>query len=329
MLAVHVGPIRDPVGAGARLYAASHGRAAILFGVLAGVGVSLLAAAATRSRWEAPVTLLWRAAVLLPLGLWLQPLDHGVFVILQNHALLFVLGVVVLAVPDRVLLPAAVLVGTLGSLVYLAGLQLDPVAFARDEVALGQPWREILHGLVLSGPYPLITWAGPFLVGVWVGRLELSRRVVQVRLVAVGLAVAVVAWLTARVLLARVEPEGWAQVVTDAPHSQMPLWLLGATGSALFVLGGCLLVADRAPRAFWPLAALGQLAFTAYVGHLLVLHVWGEEVRADTPGAAALVVLAGAGIGALAAVLWRAVLPRGPLEAVLHLPRWLPLWPLR
>ncbi|MTV26365.1 DUF418 domain-containing protein [Nitriliruptoraceae bacterium ZYF776] len=326
MLAVHVGPIRDPVGPAARAYAAPHGRAAILFGLLAGVGVALLAASRTRSRGAVVAALLWRAALLLVLGLWLQTLDHGVFVILQDHALLFVLGLVALCLPARAVLPIALTVGVAGSLGYLAGLELAPDAFVRDEVAWGDPAGELWHGLVLSGPYPLITWAAPFLVGLHVGRLDLRRPRTAWRLALLGAALTAGAWAAARLGLATVDPDGWGRVVTDAPHSQMPLWLLGTTGSALLVLGLCLRLGDRMPRAVWPLAALGQLAFTAYVAHLVVLHVWGADVRSDAPGEAALVVLAGTVAGAGFATLWRCWMPRGPLEAALHLPRWLPRW---
>jgi hypothetical protein len=74
MLAVHVGPttLVDPAG---RVYAElTHGRASILFGLLAGVGVSLLASSRTATLWQTRIRLLWHAALLLPLGLWLQSL---------------------------------------------------------------------------------------------------------------------------------------------------------------------------------------------------------------------------------------------------------------
>ena len=68
MLAVHVGPtdIETPIG---RAYAAPHGRASILFMLVAGVGVTLFAASRRTSPADTRLTLLWRAAVLLPLGM--------------------------------------------------------------------------------------------------------------------------------------------------------------------------------------------------------------------------------------------------------------------
>jgi uncharacterized membrane protein len=323
MLAVHVGPT-DAGVLGGTLYGLTHGRAAILFGLLAGVGVSLLAASRSTSAAAARAKLLWRAAVLLPLGLWLQTLDHGVYVILQDYALLFVVATVVLSVPDRWLLGLAAATTVLGSTGYLWGLIHDPVAFERRAAALGDAAGEIVHRLVLSGPYPLITWTGPFLLGMWIGRRDLRRGSAPRRLVVGGGLAAVGAWGLSWLLVAwrgaPGEVAGWDHLLLDDPHSQMPLWLIGSTGSAVLVLGASLWLADRATFATWPLVAAGQLAFTVYVGHLLALHWDRDRLTSDEVGLAALIVL-GFALAAMAlATAWRAVLPRGPLELVLHLP---------
>lgn len=325
MLTVHVGPT-DAEGLAGTLYALPHGRAAILFGLVAGVGVSLLARSRTTSRTEARVKLLWRAAILLPLGLWLQTLDHGVFVILQDYALLFVVAVALVGLADRWLLVLAGLSASLGSLAYLWGLVVAPDAFERRAASWGEPALEVLHRLALSGPYPLLTWLAPFLVGMWLGRRDLRSSLLWWRLVQVGGAVALAAHLLATSLRgwlgAPTDPVGWDHVILDEAHSQMPLWVLGSTGSAVLVLGASLLVAERVRRPAWPLVATGQLAFTVYVGHLLALHLERDTLTADTVGAATGLVLGFAVVAAGLSVVWRAVVPRGPLELVLHLP-WL------
>ena len=325
MLAVHVGPT-DAGGVTGRLYALPHGRAAILFGLVAGVGVSLLSGSRTTTPAQARVKLLWRALVLLPLGLWLQTLDHNVFVILQDYALLFVVAIVLIGLGDRWLLALAGTSALVGGLGYLWGRIALPEAFERRPVAWGDPIGESLHGLVLSGPYPLITWLAPFLVGMWLGRRDLRSPMLWWRLGLVGGGLAVGARLLSMLLQAwwgvPAEPVGWEQALLDDPHSQMPLWVLGSTGSAMLVLAASLLVADAAPRVSWPLVATGQLAFTVYVGHLLALHLAREDLTADTVGPAAGLVLGFTLAAAVLATAWRAVLPRGPLELMLHLP-WL------
>jgi uncharacterized membrane protein YeiB len=117
-----------------------------------------------------------------------------------------------------------------------------------------------------------------------------------------------------------VTPVGWDHVIIDTPHSQMPLWLAGATGSAVLVLGAALITADALGRLAWPLVVIGQLALTFYVGHLLALHWWHAALTSSAVAEAALIVLAITMSAVAAAVAWRAALPRGPLEAVLHAP---------
>lgn len=323
MLAVHVGPT-DAEGLGGALYGLTHGRAAILFGLLAGVGVSLLARSRSASTGDTRVRLVWRAVVLLPLGLALQELDHNVFVILQDYALLFLLGAALVTVPDRWLWPLAAVSWLGGSVLYVAGGVWWPEAFVRDVVVWGLPPGELLHRLVLSGPYPLITWTAPFVVGMVLGRRDLTAPSVVRRLVWVGAVLAVAAplasWALRRRLALPEEVGGLARLALDEPHGQTPLWLLGATGAAVLVLGASIWVGARVPRTVWPLAAVGQLAFTVYVVHLLALHLDRDALTSDAVGEATLLVGGFTLVAAAFAVAWRALLRRGPLELVLHLP---------
>lgn len=322
MLAVHVGPT-DAAGTAGTLYALSHGRAAILFALVAGVGVSLLVAARSTSPTRARLTLLWRAAVLLPLGLWLQTLDHRVFVILQDYALLFVVATALIGLADRWLVTLAAASATLGSLGYLWGLVAAPDAFERQATAWGDPLGDLVHGLVLSGPYPLITWLAPFTLGMWLGRRDLHRARLRWWLTGSGAVTAAVVGLLAAALgpVGDAGTAGWGLVASAEPHSQMPLWVVGSTASACLLLGASLLLADRFPRVLWPLVATGQLAFTVYVGHLLALHREHELLTSDAVGPAAGLVLGFTVVAACLATAWRAVLRRGPLELVLR-PPW-------
>jgi uncharacterized membrane protein YeiB len=103
----------------------------------------------------------------------------------------------------------------------------------------------------------------------------------------------------------------------------MPLWMLGSIGSACAVLGGMLLLTDRLPRATWPLAATGQLALTVYVGHLLLLAALPELLKREAVTEAFLTVGVFVLLTAAVCTLWRAVLPRGPLEAAFSAPWWI------
>lgn len=325
MLAVHVGPTAQGDLAG-RLYALPHGRASLLFMLLAGIGVSLLARSSRTSTAQTRGKLAWRAALLLPLGLGLQLLDHGAFVILQEYALLFLLATAAIAASDRVLLASAAAVATIGPVVHLLGQMRAPATFERDGMAATDSIGEVAHGLVLSGPFPLITWLAPFLLGLWLGRRNLRSAEVRARLIAGG-ATAAVGSFALSVALVRVfgdpmPPADWTHLIARSAHSQMPLWLIGGTGLAAVVVGLCLVAADHAPRLLWPLAATGQLALTVYVGHLVALHLAPDALTADGVAAATAIVAAVSVTAIVLATLWRAAASRGPLEAALQLPWW-------
>ncbi len=326
MVTVNVGPA-ESTEPGAWFYLLPHGRASILFVVLAGLSFSLMTRR-LRGRFGEGRSALWlglgwRCAVLLVGGLALQRLGHEVNVILAVYALLFVVAGVLVRVRDAVLLTVAGL-GVLAGPVLWLGLQVradEP--FTGHAPQLGDPPGAVLTDLLLSGPYPLVTWVGPFVLGMWLGRRELSDAGLQRRLALVAGILAIVAPLVARVTArlrgGQVGDLSWELLLTDAPHGQMPLWLIGATAASVLVIVACL-VAERqlGGRALRPFALLGQLSLTFYVLHLVVLawlrplpHTLAQGVLIS----AVLVVAAAVG-----AVLWRRRYRRGPLELLVRAP---------
>src|SRR5919205_2258873 len=105
MVMAHFGPNPVPDTVLGNVYGVSHGRASVLFALLAGVGVALLVGDRLRG-WPslARGRLVLRGTLLLPLGLWLQGLDHGALVILQYYAVYFLFAALVLTLSDRWLL---------------------------------------------------------------------------------------------------------------------------------------------------------------------------------------------------------------------------------
>jgi uncharacterized membrane protein YeiB len=327
MVSVHIGPYgEEPGGVAEVAYALPYGKASILFVTLAGVGVSLLAGDRSPVRLRhATWRLLVRVAVLFPLGLALQALPTNVAVILQYYAVYFLVAVAALRLPDRWLLGAALAVAAFGPIVLLSATLAQPDWFAGGGGAsITEPAR-LARALVLTGYYPVITWVAPLLFGMWLGRRDAGAPAAARQLLAVGAAVATVAFGVSALLSgwldAPAEPVGWAYLVVAEGHSQMPLWLVGATAVASAVLGATLLLAEAAPRLSWPLAATGQLALTIYVGHLFVLAAAPELLVRDRAGPAAASVVRFALVVVVIATLWRARFARGPIEAVLNRPR--------
>ena len=99
----------------------------------------------------------------------------------------------------------------------------------------------------------------------------------------------------------------------------MPLWLISGTGSAIFVLGVCLKIHAWTRPGVAPLIFLGQLALTAYIGHLLILAF----IVRPGPDTLTQGVLATASTVAelmLFAWLWLQRFSSGPFEALLRAP---------
>jgi len=323
MLMVHVGPTNrdDPLGVA---YALPHGRASVLFMLLAGVGVSLLAASRRAVPGGFTTQLVWRALLLFPLGLALQHVAAGQNVILATYALMFLVAIGLARLGDRAMVVLAAILAVAGPVGFLLGRMHWPGVFNRRAVALDQPVGDIVHGLLLSGSYPLIVWIVPFLVGLWIGRRDLRAVAVRIGLAVGGIGVAIGVAAIMAGLHHVFEPPGvrigWQRLLVMDAHSQMPLWLWSATATAVATLGLCLVIADIAGRWLWPLVALGQVALTFYVGHLLLLAWWPIPLTSNDPATAAWHALIITAQAAVLAVAWRWLFRWGPLESLLQVP---------
>ena len=327
MVSVNVGPT-ESAEPGAWLYQLPHGRASILFVLLAGIGVSLMSRRlreADRPQGLRPfwAGMGWRSALLLVGGLALQRMGHESNVILAVYALLFVVGGLLVRARDGLVLAVAVLGVLAGPVLWLAPQVGSGVAFDGRPPELGDPPLEVLTSLVLTGPYPLVTWLAPFALGMWLGRRDLTDVTFQRRAALVAGVLAVAAPLLAhaanRLRGGLVGDISWGLLLTDAPHGQMPLWLVGSSAVSVLVLVGCLVLERRLPRRLLvPAAFLGQLSLTFYVLHLVVLAALRPLPHTLLQGVVISIAMVVA--AALGAALWRRGHRRGPLELLVRAP---------
>jgi uncharacterized membrane protein len=319
MLAVHFGP-QDGRGLGGFLLWFPHGRASILFAVVAGIGMALLTADPER-RVRGRLRLLCYGLVLLPVGLVLEPLDHPVAIILHHYAVFFALGACVAGLSRPLLLALALVMAVLGPAIFFAGRMSWPEVFDRGSVSFLNDPGTILIGLLFAGPYPLLTWSGPLLFGIWLGRGDLRARRTAVWLAAGGIAVAVMAVTLSGVFFEVFgEPAAksdWRFLFTVAAHSEMPLWMIQATALAAATVGLALFAARSVPYATAGFAALGRLTLTVYVVHILAMIAWPDLLIHDGVAAALWSVGLVTAVAMLFAVLWQP-LGRGPIERLMH-----------
>ncbi len=113
------------------------------------------------------------------------------------------------------------------------------------------------------------------------------------------------------------EEIGFDRLISAVGHSQMPLWLISSSGTALMVLSILLLVVPRFGKRIRVLVAVGQMPLTAYTAHLLIIAL----IVRPAPEDALEGVLISCAIMAfliLFAVAWIANLRYGPLEMLLR-----------
>ncbi len=288
------------------------GRASAIFAVLAGVTISLMVSRDAFGRGHAAVRIAVRGAILIAAGYALGALDTPVDVILTNLGLMFILVIPLVRLRTPVLLGAGALVFVLGSI----------ASHAVNE-SLDGWW--VVEKLV-SGNYPALAWTGYVLVGMALGKLDLRARRTPLTVIWAGVLTAAAAY-GAGVLLGGEAPWGdaapwrsasstseptawWASV---APHADTAFELIGNTGVALAVIGGCVAVV-RASRLAFPLLAFGSMSLTMYTTHVLLIAAVGDPI-VWRPSNVALV--ASTLVLVLAATLWRVWVGAGPLEQVL------------
>lgn len=320
MIIVNVGPYNDD-GWASWIVRALNGRASILFVVLAGIGVTFLARRSLTKGITRRSTLLWRGLLLLGLGLGLQTLEHGVNVILSTYAALFFLAAFMVKMSTRWLFFSATASALLGPVLWILARQRTD--FPIEPAQIGDSPFEILGAILISGPYPLVVWIAPFFLGVWLGRQPLGNAKVQRRLVYAG-AIAGFGAFGASEVLVRVlgEPDttqvGFDRMISAVGHSQMPLWLISSSGTAVMLLGILLIVVPHISQRIRLLVVVGQMPLTAYTGHLVIIalfiHPGAEEPLQGFLISCAIML----GL-ILFAVVWMAKFRYGPLEALLRM----------
>ena len=348
MVMVHFGPFPVPDTFSGSLYGITEGRASVLFVLLAGVGVTLASgggSARPEQDMQAGKTPLPFAVRAAPAGGWFRGprcscrsgcgssgSTMGRWSSCNTTRSTSCSRWPYSAWPTGICCGPAAAVLFFGPVIYLLARLAAPAWFAGPPATLGDPVVKIAHNLLLSGAYPLVTWAAPLLFGIWLGRRALSSAVVRRRLVIGGAAVAAGSALISGGISALILPELSAGgpggpgtgilvfLLGDEPHSQSPLWMAGSIGSACLVLGAALVAADLLPRPTWPLVATGQLALTVYVGHLVLLDLTGRLLDRQEVAPASIAVAAFMAAAALCCMAWRAVFSRGPLEAILVAP---------
>lgn len=329
MLAVNVGPRKEPdeMDVAVLLYDIPHGRASLLFMILAGVGMSLMTRRSRTSDVPLPwQTILWRAILLIASGLALQLLEHDISVILTYYGVLFLCGFPLLKAPTWLVTTLAGVSLVAGPLIWLYLQQLTSTTFTFLAPSLADPIWTAVHSLLLTGAYPVLIWGAPFLFGLVLGRCRLGYRSFQNRLIVGGAVATLIPFGISAALLAINGPVssayGWDHLMSVQAHSQMPLWMVSSSGSAVLIIGLFLRAEPWVIHRLMWLVSAGRLSLTIYVAHLFVL-AWVVRPGPDTLLEGFVISTIMSMVFVVLGHLWWTRMGSGPLERLLN---WPPKW---
>jgi uncharacterized protein len=156
----------------------------------------------------------------------------------------------------------------------------------------------------------------------WLGRRDLRDRALRQRWILVALAIVIVA----ECLDAAARPGELGRLIDwhwlrTWPRPARPMFVLSGTASAVVVLCACIELAERGAndRFVLALATTGQLAFTLYVLHAIV--ILAAVQLGFSAHALELAMIYGASffaVGVVASVWWRRRFRDGPLEGLIR-----------
>lgn len=289
------------------------GNASATFAVLAGVAIAIISGRTTILDGvplvQARTRILVRAALILVVGGILVALSTELVVIVEFYAVYFAMSLPFLRLRWWWLASAG-----------LAWLVImPPVRVWLAWIVQQHGWPSAIVEFTVTGFYPALTWFGYTLLGMAIGRMPLDRWWARLSILGFGVVLTAVANLAALVLqpiaprvtqlLVTLMPGSQAATLLDPEgHSGSTFDLASSAGVACIVIGVCL-AGQRWLR--WPLlpvAAIGSMSLTAYSAHAFVFLLVPDF--GSRPWAWVELAI---GVG-LACTLWRALLPKGPLE---------------
>ena len=340
MIAVHIFDTLHSDGTPSKTHQVLAGHALATFVLLAGVSLTFITKR-SRAGFLLPdaAALTTRALIITLIGLTVNSaVDPDIDVILPYYGLMFLLAIPLLRRKSPVLIGISIGLVLLAPLVVLAsfnrGLPNDEPTLA----ALIHP-VQLFSPLLATGTYPIVAYMAFICVGMVIGRLDLSKRLVAVRLTVAGAVLAAGSWLLSTLILfqfgglqhlqaaapLKVSPQAaqniilwepntvssWWWLAERAPYTTTPFRMVHDLGIAMACLGLSLLITRSrlTRRSLGPLAAAGAMTLTLYTAHVIVLETSFLE---DHPIQLFLVL---AYLALSFAALWRQDGRQGPLEA--------------
>ncbi|MEK7953272.1 DUF418 domain-containing protein [Luteolibacter soli] len=308
------------------------GRPAATFMVLAGMSVAMLAGKAGRTpSAQRPI-----GSVLRRRGIFLLACGFINLMVWEGD-ILRIYGVCLLAIPSLLQVSSRALLGWGAGIVITFCIMIVFLDYGKNWDFREMHYRALCtpSGLVRSlfydGFRSVFPWSALVVLGLWLGRMDWREDALAWRVLRWG----VLLWAGSALLSIAFRAAFHGSVGPSLSHEDvialfglqsmppLPLFLINATGVALITIGSCTILASRwaANYPVKALAAMGRMAFTWYVGH--IIFGLGGVIVLDWlrtgPGEALCAALCFFAAAATFSMFWLRKFRNGPMESVL---RW-------
>jgi uncharacterized protein len=259
------------------------GRASALFVILAGVGITFLTNEARVSTDSSTIlncriSLIKRGFLLITLGLVYTPIWEAD--ILHFYGFYFLIASLFFMVNDNVLLLISLIIMlAFPSLMLFFNYQQN---WNWISLTYENFWSfdGMIRHIVFNGFHPIFPWATFLIFGLWLGRQNLSNKIIRNRLF-VGAAITLIVieyiFYAIRITLGDgsvlgMTTEEVAFLFSTSIIPPLPQYIISAGSSAVIIIVACLYFSERFSKSNihkW-LYQTGQLSLTLYVAHVIV-----------------------------------------------------------
>jgi uncharacterized protein len=308
------------------------GRASALFVILAGIGVTLMTSKTRESGDQSLVlksrlSLIKRGLLLIVLGLAYTPIWEAD--ILHFYGFYFLIAAVIVKVNDKTLLLASFII-----------MLIFPVLMVLFNYEQNWVWATfsyenfwsldgMIRRILFNGFHPVFPWAAFLVLGMWLGRQDLSNSLIRKKLL-IGsittLLVTEIGFYAIRSILGdgrslEMTSEEVTFLFSTSIIPPLPQYMISAGSSAIMVLIGSLYFSERFSESNisqW-LCQTGKLSLTLYVAHVIIgmgiLEFIGR-LENQTINFSLFCALTFCACGMMFSVFWLKFFKTGPLEWV-------------
>ena len=308
------------------------GRASALFVILAGIGVTLMTNKTRESGdrslvLKSRLSLIKRGLLLIVLGLAYTPIWEAD--ILHFYGFYFLIAAVIFKVNDKSLLLASSII-----------MLIFPVLMVFFNYEQNWVWATftyenfwsldgMIRRILFNGFHPVFPWAAFLVLGMWLGRQDLSNALIRKKLLIgsiITLLVTEIGFYAIRSILGdghslEMTSEEVTFLFSTSIIPPLPQYMISAGSSAIIVLIGSLYFSEKFSESNinqW-LCQTGKLSLTLYVAHVIIgmgiLEFIGR-LENQTINFSLFCALTFCACGMIFSVFWLRFFKTGPLEWV-------------